>query len=148
MEETRKTEGPELQKVKPHLSFPQVLETFRLVGLDLGDTPHHLSFFISFPEEDLLKEAAAFFDRVHARVFGSQQPGGTAQRVDEHTWQFVLGVRMRLEAEIFQPMEQVAETLAQMFGGLYEGWRIDTNVPDREPLERAMTLLSLDEGEA
>jgi hypothetical protein len=148
MERTRKTEGPELQKLKPHLSFPQVIETFRLVGLDLGDTPHHLSFFISFPEEHLLREAAAFFDRVHARIFGSRQTEGTTQPVEERTWQFVLGVRMRLEAEIFLPMEKVAETLAQMFGGLYEGWRIDTDFPDREPLERVMTLLSMDEGEA
>jgi hypothetical protein len=148
MERTRKTEGPELQKVKPHLSFPQVLETFQLVGLDLGDTPHHLSFFISFPEEDLLREAAAFFDRVHAKVFGSQQPGGTAQRVDERTWQFVLGVKMRLKAEIFEPMEKVAETLAQMFGGLYEGWRLDIEVPNRKPLEQAMALLSMNQGKA
>ena len=148
METDRKRVDPELQKAKPHPPFPQVLETFQLAGLDLDDTPHHLSFFISFPEEDLLREAAAFFDRVHARVFGCDQPGGTARRVEERSWQFVLGVRMRLKAKIFQPMEKVAETLAQMFGGVYEGWRLDTEVPNGKPLERAMALLSMDQGEA
>jgi hypothetical protein len=113
--------------------------------VELDDRPHHLLFLISFPEEDLVRQAAEFLDRAHKRAFGQQGSGGsTVRRVAERTWQLSIGARLALEPEVFEPMETVARTLAEMFGGTYEGWRDETGFADREAAQKVLGLMAIE----
>jgi len=135
--------------IDPTLSFRQILETLQLARVEPDDKPHHLLFVISYPEEDLVRQAAEFLDRAHARAFGRERPGGgTVRRVTERTWQLIIGAEMALEPKVFEPMETVAKTLATMFGGAYEGWRDETAAALGAAWRRAMDLLTRTPGAA
>jgi Regulator of ribonuclease activity B len=133
----------------PTLSFRQILEALQLAGVEPDDKPHHLLFVISYPEEDLVRQAAQFLDRAHERAFGRQHPGGgTVRRIAERTWQLIIGAHMALEPEVFDPMETVARTLAEMFGGTYQGWRDETGFPGEEAVQQALRLMATEGGKA
>jgi hypothetical protein len=135
--------------IDPRLPFRQVLETLQLAGMEPDDRPHHLLFVVSYPEKDLVRQAAEFLERAHDRAFGQQRSGGgTARRVAERTWQLIIGAHMALEPEVFEPMETVARKLAEVFGGTYEGWRDETGFADKARAARAMALLAVNHGEA
>jgi Regulator of ribonuclease activity B len=135
--------------IDPTLSFRQVLETLQLAGVEPDDRPHHLLFVISYPEEDLVRQAAEFLDRAHERALGQQRPrGSTVRRVAERTWQLVIGAHMALEPEVFEPMHTVARNLAEMFRGTYEGWRDETGFALGAAWRRAMELLTKTPGAA
>jgi len=135
--------------IDPRLPFRQVLETLQLTGIEPDNKPHHLLFVISYPEEDLVRQAAEFLDRAHERAFGRQRPGGgTVLRITERTWQLIIGAHMALEREVFEPMETVAKRLAEMFGGSYEGWRDETGLAEGGAWRRAMDLLTKTPGAA
>jgi hypothetical protein len=143
------TERPKETLIHPTLSFRQVLETLQLAGVKRDERPHHILFVISYPEEDLVRQAAEFLDRAHERALGRQRPGsGTVRRVAERTWQLMIGAHMALEPEVFEPMETVAERLAEMFGGTYEGWRDETGFALGAAWRRAMDLLRKTPGAA
>ena len=131
--------------IDPRLPFRQVLETLQLAGVEPDDRPHHLLFLISFPDEDLVRQAAEFLDRAHNRAFRQQRSGGgTVRRVAERTWQLIIGAHMALEPEVFEPMETVARTLAEMFGGAYEGWRDETGFADKEAVQEVLKLMAIE----
>jgi hypothetical protein len=135
--------------VDPTLSFRQVLEALQLAGVERDDRPHHLLFVVSYPEEDSVRQAAEFLDRAHERAFGGERPGGgTVRRVAERAWQLIIGAHMALEPEVFDPMETVARTLAEMFGGAYEGWRDETGFAHGAAWTRAVELLTKTPGAA
>lgn len=133
----------------PTLSFRQILEALQLAGVEPDDKPHHLLFVISYPEEDLVRQAAQFLDRAHERAFGRQRPGGgTVRRIAERTWQLIIGAHMALEPEVFDPMETVARTLAEMFGGTYQGWRDESGFAGEEAVQQALRLMATEKGRA
>ena len=135
--------------IDPTLSLRQILEALQLAGVVPDDKPHHLLFVISYPEEDLVRQAAQFLDRAHERAFGRQRPGGgTVRRIAERTWQLIIGAHMALEPEVFDPMETVARTLAEMFGGIYQGWRDQTGFAGEEAAQLALTLMATEKGRA
>jgi hypothetical protein len=149
MEGHSETERREETLIHPRLPFRQVLETLQLAGVEPDDRPHHLLFVISYPEEDLVRQAAEFLDRAHNRAFGQQRSGGgTVRRVADRTWQLIIGAHMTLEPEVFEPMATVTRRLAEMFGGTYEGWRDETGFADKVRTDRAMALLAVHHGEA
>jgi len=135
--------------IDPTLPFRQILEAMQLAGVEPDDKPHHLLFFISYPEEDLVREAAQFLDRAHERAFGRHRPGGgTVRRIAERTWQLIIGAHMALEPEVFDPMETVARTLAEMFGGTYQGWHDETGFAGGEAVQQALRLMATEGGKA
>ena len=135
--------------IDPTLPFRQVLEILQLAGVEPDDRPHHLLFVISYPEEDLVRQAAEFLDRAHERAFGRQRPGrGTVRPTAERTWQLIIGAHMALEQQVFEPMETVAKRLAEMFGGTYEGWRDETGFAEEAAWRRAVDLLTKTPGVA
>jgi len=143
------TERREETLIDPTLPFRQVLETLQLAGVELHDRPHHLLFFVSYPEEDLVRQAAEFLDRAHERAFGTQHSGGgTVRRIADRTWQLIIGAHMALEPEIFEPMETVARRLAEMFGGTYQGWRDETRFANKEAAQQALRLMATEGGKA
>ena len=143
------TERHEQTLIDPTVPFRQVLETLQLAGVEPDDRPHHLLFVVSYPEEDLVRQAAEFLDRAHERAFGRQRPGGgTVLRITERTWQLIIGAHMALEREVFEPMETVAKRLTEMFGGTYEGWRDETGFALGAAWRRAMDLLTKTPGAA
>ena len=149
MEGHPETERREETLLDPTLPFRQVLEALQLAGVEPDDRPHHLLFIISYPEEDLVRQAAEFLDRAHERAFGQQRPGGgTVRRIAERSWQLIIGAHMALEPEVFEPMETVAKRLAEMFGGTYEGWRDETGFAQGAVWTRAMDLLTKSPGAA
>jgi hypothetical protein len=135
--------------IDPTLSFRQVLEALQLAGVETDDRPHHLLFVISYPGEDLVRQAAEFLDRAHERAFARQRlGGGTVRRIAERTWQLIIGAHMAFEPEVFEPMETVARTLAEMFGGTYEGWRDETGFANKEAVQQALRLMATEGGKA
>ena len=149
MEGCSDTERREETLIDPRLPLRQVLEALQLAGVEPDDRPHHLLFIISYPEEDLVRQAAEFLDRAHERAFGQQRPGGgTVRRIAERSWQLIIGAHMALEPEVFEPMETVAKRLAEMFGGTYEGWRDETGFAQGAVWTRAMDLLTKSPGAA
>jgi len=150
MEDYQEKEQREEILIDPTLPFRQVLETLQLAGVALDDRPHHLLFVISYPEEDLVRQAAEFLDRAHDRAFGQQRSGGggTARRVAERTWQLIIGAHIALEPKVLEPMETVARRLAAMFAGTYEGWRDETGFAQRAAWTRAVELLTKTQGAA
>src|SRR5512139_3467623 len=149
MEGCPDTERREETLIDPRLPLRQVLETLQLAGVELDDRPHHLLFVVSYPEEDLVRQAAEFLDRAHERAFGQQRPGGgTVRRIADRTWQLIIGAHMALEPEVFDPMETVARTLAEMFGGTYQGWRDETGFAGEEAVQQALRLMATEKGRA
>ena len=143
------TERREETLIEPTLPFRQVLETLQLAGVEPDDRPHHLLFIISYPEEDLVRQAAEVLDRAHERAFGQQRPGGgTVRRIAERSWQLIIGAHMALEPEVFDPMETVARTLAKMFGGTYQGWRDETGFAGGEAVQQALRFIATEGGKA
>ena len=135
--------------IDPRLSIRQVLEALQLAGVEPDNRPHHILFVISYSEEDLTRQAAEFLNRAHERAFGRHRPGGgTVRRIAERTWQLIIGAQMALEPEVFEPMETVARTLAEMFGGTYEGWCDETGLANKEAVQQALRLMATEEGKA
>lgn len=133
---------------KQNLPFRQVLETLQLTGVPIDDKPHHMNFFISFPEPHLAEKAAEFLDRVHERAFGYNLSGATVQRTEKSEWHLIIGARMQLNPDVFELMERVAKTLAEMFDGVYDGWQDDTGFLRTEEMQQAMELMDMEQGEA
>jgi hypothetical protein len=149
MEGHPETERRRETLIDPTLSIRQVLEALQLAGVERDDRPRHLLFVVSYSEEDLVRQAAEFLDRAHERAFGRERRGGgTVRRVAERSWQLIIGAQMALDPEVFEPMETVARTLAEMFGGAYEGWRDETGFAQGAAWMRAMELLTKTPGAA
>jgi hypothetical protein len=143
------TERRQERLIDPTVSIRQVLEALQLAGVEPDERPHHLLFVVSYPEEGLVRQAAEFLDRAHERAFGWLRPGGgTVRRIAERAWQLVIGAHMALEPEVFEPMETVARTLAEMFGGTYEGWRDETGFADNRAVQQALRLVATEGGKA
>ena len=138
----------EIKILKQNLSFRRVIETLQLAGVQINDKPHHIVFYIDFPEPHLAQKAADFLDRVHKRAFGSELSGATVLRTEKAEWQLILGARMQLDPNVFELMERVAKTLAEMFDGVYDGWHDDTGFLNTEEMQKAIELMGIKEGEA
>jgi hypothetical protein len=55
---------------------------------------------------------------------------------------------MQLDPDVFELMERVAKTLAEMFDGVYDGWHDDTGFLNTEEIQKAIELMEIKEGEA
>jgi len=141
-------EDSEIKIVKPNLPFKQVLATLQLAGVEIDDRPHHILFFLDFPEAHLARKAADFLDRVLQRAFGRRLSGATVVPTEKSEWQLIIGARMQLNPDIFEPLEKAAKMLAEMFDGVYDGWHDDTGFPNTVEMQEAMKLLAVKQGEA